>query len=87
MKFIVLFTILSAGTTMALPAALQQRDTNGESAFTPLPYGMKSTPDCPEWKDYCIHCDESDFDCITSPVCDWCRTYDASWGGNRVAQN
>ncbi|KAJ1330893.1 hypothetical protein MN608_04349 [Microdochium nivale] len=90
MKFCRLIAFLTAAATGIASASptLDQRNHNSGLKHTDLPYGMKSPPDCKKWKEYCLGCNEDDFNCITSPVCEWCRENDASWdngssgGGN-----
>lgn len=61
MKLFTTIAIIAVGIATASPAApLDPReDVAGMSSeLKGLPYGMKSKPDCPKFKYYCLHCKE-----------------------------
>ena len=59
MKFLATIAILTTSIATAIPTLLEHRDdaAGGSSELKALPYGMKSEPDCPKYKYWCLHCD------------------------------
>lgn len=64
MKLFTTIAIIAVGIATASPAApLDPREDAAAAAIASselkgLPYGMKSKPDCPKFKYYCLHCEE-----------------------------